>query len=108
LGQPTEPVTCVGEWEDMAPLDIFKADGRALEMGIDIYETKEERGQRVLAEGLPPRQQDNDEGRRLMGCLVHAIDRGRKKYAGITWVEKDPNTNMIRRFWTVQDGLYAG
>jgi hypothetical protein len=47
LGQQAEPVTFVGEWEAMAPLDIFKADGRALEMGIDVYETKEERGESV-------------------------------------------------------------
>jgi hypothetical protein len=39
--------------------------------------------ERVLAEGLPPRQQDGDEGRRLMEHLVDAIDRVREKYAGI-------------------------
>jgi hypothetical protein len=108
LGQQAEPVIFIGEWEAMAPLDIFEADGRALEMVIDVYETKEERGERVIAEALPPRQQNNDEGRRLMECLVDAIDTVREKYAGLTWVEKDPNTNVIRRFWTVQDGLYAG
>jgi hypothetical protein len=69
LGQEAEPVTYVGEWLAVAPVDIFKADGRALEMRIDVYETEEERRERVIAEESPPRQQDGAEGRRLMDSL---------------------------------------
>jgi hypothetical protein len=36
------------------------------------------------------------------------MNRVKEKYTGLTWVEEDPNTNVIRRFWTVHDGLYAG
>jgi hypothetical protein len=63
-------LTYVGEWLAVPPVDIFEADGRALEMRIDVYETEEERErERVIAEESPPRQQDGAEGRRLMDSL---------------------------------------
>jgi hypothetical protein len=108
LGREAQPVRYVGEWLAMPPVDIFRGDGEAFEKRIYVYETEEERRNRVIVEESPPRQQDGVEGQRLMNRLVGAMNRLKEKYSGITWVEEDPNTNVLRRFWMVHDGLYAG
>jgi hypothetical protein len=108
LGREAEPVAYVGEWLAVPPVDIFNADGGAFVKKITVYETEEERRNRVVVEESPPRQQDNAEGQMLMTRLVGAMNSFKEKYTGLTWVEEDPNTNVIRRFWTVHDVLYAG